>query len=78
MGAVMLSYADALAHAIRWAGSIEQDGYRFERLPGHQLDGLTGRHTLTYQLVGTGKTYRVMIEPVPETHRPANTEESDG
>ncbi|HYP35883.1 MAG TPA: hypothetical protein VEQ62_06055 [Stellaceae bacterium] len=63
----LLSYADALTHGIRRMGHIEVDGLRFER-QGHELNA-DGRHTLTYELAGTGKLYHVTIEPVAETHR---------
>ena len=68
----LLSYADALTAAIRRMGRIEIDGLKFE----HRADIViptdyttTGRHTMMFELAGTGKQYRVMIEPVQETHR---------
>jgi hypothetical protein len=68
----LLSYADALTAVIRRQGSLEIDGHCFMRradivIPTDHVS--TGRHTMVYELVGTGKQYRVMIEPIPETHR---------
>lgn len=73
----LLSYADALTAAIRrrYADQPREfaiDGLRF----AHRADiviptdyASTGRHTLVFELADTGKQYRVMIEPIPETHR---------
>lgn len=68
----LLSYADALTAAIRRMGRIEIDGLKFERradivIPTDHTT--TGRHAMMFELAGTGKQYRVMIEPVQETHR---------
>jgi hypothetical protein len=66
-----LSYADALTAAIRRQGRIEIDGLRFERRADIEVPtdyDSTGRHTMIFELAGTGKQYRVMVEPVPETH----------
>jgi hypothetical protein len=68
----LLSYAAALSAAIRRMERIEIDGLRFERradivIPTDYAE--TGRHTMVFELEGTGKQYRVMIEPVQETHR---------
>jgi CHASE1-domain containing sensor protein len=73
-----MSYAGALTAAIRREGAIlDIDGLRFERradivVPTDYVSPMAqggGRHTMVYELAGTGKQYRVMIEPVPETHR---------
>jgi hypothetical protein len=67
----MISYADALTAAIRRAGDFEIDGLKFQR-PAPSVGACpdsSGRHTMIYELAGTGKQYRVMIEPVMETHR---------
>lgn len=71
--ASLTSYADALTAAIRRASkqNFEIDGLRFIPrgdivIPTDYVS--TGRHTLVYELEGTGKQYRVMIEPVWETH----------
>jgi hypothetical protein len=66
-----MSYADALTAAIARRGDIEIDGLMFRRrkdinVPTDYVS--TGRHEMVYELIGTGKTYRVMIEPVQETH----------
>jgi len=66
------SYADAFAAAIRRAGVFEVEGLRFARRADVSVPTdyvASGRHTLVFELLGTGKTYRLMIEPVPETHR---------
>jgi hypothetical protein len=68
----LLSYADALSVAIRRMGRIEIDGLRFERradivIPTDYVS--TGRHTMVFELAGTGKQYRVTVEPVAETHQ---------
>jgi len=68
----LLSYADALTAAIRRTDRFEIDGLRFERrtdivIPTDYAE--TGRHTMIFELDGTGKQYRVMVEPVQETHR---------
>lgn len=65
------SYADALSAAIRRSGDFVVDGLKFKRrldieIPTDYVS--TGRHTMIYELEGTGKQYRVMIEPVQETH----------
>ena len=68
----LLSYADALTAAIRRMGRIEIDGLKFERRADIVIPtdyATTGRHTMMFELAGTGKQYRVMIEPVQETHR---------
>ena len=64
------SYAGALASAIRRRGALEIDGLAFEPINGDaEYDGVnTGRHTRLYRLAGTDKTYRLMVEPVAETH----------
>lgn len=67
--ASMTSYADALTAAIKRKGDIEIDGLKFQRVADLPTDYVsTGRHTMVYRLEGTEKTYRVMIEPVRETH----------
>jgi hypothetical protein len=64
------SYADALTAAVMKPGSFEIDGLRFAIVGTEPTDYVaTGRHTLVLELAGTGKTYRLMIEPVAETHR---------
>jgi hypothetical protein len=72
MLAHLTSYADALTAALRGPRALKIDGLEFT----HRADiviptdhASTGRHTLVFELAGTGKQYRVMIEPVPETHR---------
>ena len=67
----LLSYARALKTLIA-RQDFEIDDLRFVRrtdivIPPDYVR--TGRHTLVYELAGTGKQYRVMIEPIPETHR---------
>jgi hypothetical protein len=67
-----MSYADALTAAIRRIGDVAIDGMRFVRRADIVIATdyvSTGRHTMVFELAGTGKQYRVMIEPVPETHR---------
>jgi hypothetical protein len=70
----LTSFADALTAAIRAHGDFvlgQPQPMRFARRVdlGEQVDHvLTGRHTLIYELPN-GKQYRVMVEPVPETHR---------
>jgi hypothetical protein len=69
----MTSYADALTAAIRRKGDLEIDGLIFRRRTDIEIPTdhfSTGRHTMIYQMDGTGKQYRVMIEPVLETHQP--------
>jgi hypothetical protein len=68
----LMSYADALAAAIRRMSPIDIDGLKFSRREDDVTltDYVTtGRHTMIYELAETGKQYRIMIEPVPETHR---------
>jgi hypothetical protein len=68
----LLSYARALKTAIARQDFVI-DGLHFHRrtdivIPSDMAS--TGRHTLVFELAdGSGKQYRVMIEPIPETHR---------
>jgi hypothetical protein len=67
----LTSYARALKAAIA-RNPFQIDGLRFVHRPElyQQPDYVTsGRHTMVFELAGTGKQYRVMIEPVQETHR---------
>lgn len=68
------SYADALTAAIRQhdfrLGNPQPMRFRWREDLGEDVDCVSsGRHTLIYELEGTGKLYRVMIEPVQETHK---------
>jgi hypothetical protein len=68
----LLSYADALTAAIRRQRTIRIDGLQFTWRADIEIPtdhASTGRHTLVFELAETGKQYRVMIEPIPETHR---------
>ena len=65
------SYADALTAAIMRKGDLEIDGLVFRRRADIHIatDYVhTGRHAMVFELAGSGKTYTVSIEPVPETH----------
>ena len=62
-----ISYADALTAAIRRWGVFEIDGLHFQHDRTEPTD--SGRHTMIRELAGTGKQYRVIVEPVMETHR---------
>lgn len=67
----LMSYARALKTAIART-EFEIDGLKFSRRTDIEIPTdyvSTGRHTLVFELAETGKQYRVMIEPVPETHR---------
>jgi hypothetical protein len=67
----LMSYARALKTAIA-RNEFEIDGLRFVRRADLDLppDYVTsGRHTMVFELADTGKQYRVMIEPIAETHR---------
>ena len=67
----MTSYADAFTASVRRHGSFEIDGLKFSRRPDIEIPTdyvTTGRHTMVYQLAGTEKLYRVIIEPIMETH----------
>lgn len=75
------SYADALTTAIIRSGDLKigTDPARPAEGPHlvfrrdenvHDVDFVSsGRHTLVYEMVGLGKKYRVMIEPIQETHK---------
>lgn len=66
------SYARALKTAIARQDFVI-DGLHFHRrvdivIPPDMVS--TGRHTLVFELAdGSRKQYRVMIEPIQETHR---------
>jgi len=65
-----ISYADALSAAIRRHGNFVIDGFVFKRredisIPTDYVS--TGRHTMIYELP-CGKQYRIIVEPVQETH----------
>lgn len=65
-----ISYADALTAAVRRHGDFWVDALCFAPAGELPTDHIaTGHHTLLFRLIGTQKTYRVMIGPVPETHR---------
>ncbi len=67
----MTSYADAMTAAIKRHGAFEIDHLKFQRRADIQIPTdyvSTGRHTMVFQLEGTGKLYRVMVEPMMETH----------
>ncbi|MBF6560510.1 MAG: hypothetical protein IVW56_09485 [Candidatus Binataceae bacterium] len=61
-----------LLRSVRRAGpdALEIDKLRFVMVDGGDTsNGLTLRHTRLFRLDGTGQTYRLIVEPVPETHR---------
>jgi hypothetical protein len=64
----MTSYADAFTAAVcKKVHTI--DGFTFKHVVTQPTDYVrTGRHTQIYELDGTGKRYRIMIEPMLETH----------
>jgi hypothetical protein len=73
----IVNYARAMTAAVRrtYDGEsrvFEIDGLRFVHrrdvvIPTDYTRGC--QHTLIFQLDGTGKLYRMMIEPVEETHQ---------
>lgn len=68
----LTSYADAFTAAVKRHGDFQMDDFKFQRRADIQIPTdyvSTGRHTMVFQLEGTKKLYRVMIEPMLETHK---------
>jgi hypothetical protein len=67
----MTSYADAMTAAVKRHGAFEIDGLKFQRRTDIQIPTdyvSTGAHQMVYALEGTGKLYKVTIQPMTETH----------
>jgi hypothetical protein len=63
------SYASALAACLRRQRTFQIEDLIFRYRDDIDVPAAQGTRTLIFALEGTGKLYRVRIEPVAETHR---------